>query len=268
MHTTTQSTSAQRPGPGGGGSALIVGIIAFAVVFLLIIGGTVGYLVLRSSGAEGRQGASSSQAVTTTPTTDPVTTPSESVEEDRCWWPEYERVSANSSGRLRGGGLEFIPPAEFTDRYSQSYASFVNDAQVATADIESSWVDVLVVGAVEWQPGIEYPGEKEASERILECIYANSANWGDTKNNSLHDQTTVPVTVAGKAGYKTTATLQFGEDPLEAIDATTITVVVVDTPDLDTPEGASVFISEIGVGMTDHEEGAVDAYDSLTIVAG
>ncbi len=65
-------------------------------------------------------------------------------------------------------------------------------------------------------------------------------------------------------GYKTTATLEFGVDDLELIDATTITVVVVDTP----PEGPSVFISEIGAGMTEHEEAAQEAYDSLTGVSG
>lgn len=261
MSSTSQRTPPQRPSGGGRGSALIAGMIAFAVVFLLIVGGTVGFLVLRDS-RSGTTGTETSQAVET-PTTETATPPTESVEEERCWTPEYERTSTNPSGRLRGGGLEFVPPSDFTSRSNGTYASFVNDAQTATAPLEGDWVEVLTVGAVQWQPGIDYPGDKEASERILECMYADGYLWGNTSERSLHDQTTVPVTIAGMPGYKTTATLEFGVDDLELIDATTITVVVVDTP-----EGPSVFISEIGAGMTEHEEAAQEAYDSLTGVSG
>src|SRR5699024_11287291 len=42
--STTQQPS---PGPGGRGTALLIGGIAFAIVFLLVVGTTVAYLVCR-----------------------------------------------------------------------------------------------------------------------------------------------------------------------------------------------------------------------------
>src|SRR5699024_11420150 len=51
VHTGPQFTPPQQPhGPGGGrGGALLVGGIAFAIVFLMIVGLTVAYLVVRTS---------------------------------------------------------------------------------------------------------------------------------------------------------------------------------------------------------------------------
>ena len=52
MHTGPQFPTTQQssPGPGGRGTALVIGGIAFAVVFLLVVGTTVAYLVFRPGG--------------------------------------------------------------------------------------------------------------------------------------------------------------------------------------------------------------------------
>lgn len=273
MHTGSHHTAPQRPtGPGGGrNSALLVGGISFALVFLLIVGATVGYLVLRTSGGGGGGGGGetasettvSSTPVTTGPSTapPPETTPIE--EEKLCWSASGERVSKNPSGRLRGGGLEMVPPAGFDSRSNRTFLAFTTDAQTASAPIEGSWVSSIIVGKIEWQPGVEYPGDKTASERLISCMFANASIWGDTSQRTLHDQVTEAVTIAGMPGYRTTATLKFGKHDLEKFDSTRLEVVVVSTP-----EGPSVFASDVAMGVTEHEDGATEAYKSLTGLSG
>lgn len=270
MHTGPQYTSPQQPGgPGGGRSgALLIGGITFAIVFLLIVGLTVAFLVVRTttSGGEETATATSSSAEESTPTEptgDPTdtgeATASPTAEKERCWNPERTRESSNPSGRLRGGGLQFIPPSGFDGRAPLNYGAFLTDGQVALATIEGDWTSNVGVAAVEWQPGYEYPGNKAASERILECMYSDSTMWGDTSQRSLEDQVTEPVTVAGMPGYRTSAVLTFGQHSFEKFESTKLVVVVVDTP-----QGPSAFIADIAVGVTEHEEGYEEAYASVT----
>lgn len=267
MHTGPQytPTQPQTPGPGGRGAALLIGGLAFAVVFLLIVGGTVGYLVLRPGGGRGGGGAVASSSTETTPPPDPATTdPSASptptdVEEERCWSPDgNDRTSSNPSGTLRGGGLQFIPPALYDSRGTPIGISFADDLQGAQALVEDSWYSTMAVGAVHWQPGIEYPGAEVASQKIMDCyLYANI--WGDAKGRSLDDVITEPVTISGMPGYRTTGVVNFSSLPLESTSATSLVVVVVDTP-----QGPSMFATETAIGVTAHEEAADEAYQSLT----
>lgn len=276
MHTGPHYTAPQRPsGPSGGrNGALLIGGISFALVFLLIVGATVGYLVLRSSGggAGGEGGGGSASASQTTISSEPVSTepsttpPPESSppeEEKLCWSASDERVSQNPSGRLRGGGLEMVPPAGFDSRSNRTFLAFTTDAQMASAPIEGTWVSSIMVGKIEWQPGVEYPGDKAASERLISCLFANASIWGDTSQRTLHDQVTEAVTVAGMPGYRTTATLKFGKHNFEKFESTRLEVVVVSTP-----EGPSVFASDVAIGVTEHEDGATEAYKSLTGLSG
>src|SRR5699024_5029776 len=95
--------------------------IAFAIVFLLVVGTTVAYLVFRPGGGgtpeAGTSPATESASVTDAGTdgTETSATPTE-VEAERCWTPEQERTSDNPSGKLRGGGLQDIPPAIYGQR--------------------------------------------------------------------------------------------------------------------------------------------------------
>lgn len=259
MHTGPQfpTSPQQAPGPGGRGSTLLIGGIAFAVVFLLVVGVTVGYLVFRPTGdpiadpptsASTESGASDGSA---------SATPTE-VEEERCWIPEAERESQNPSGKLRGGGLQYIPPSSFKERGAPYWIAYANDLQGAQALVEATWYSTSFVGKIEWQPGIEYPGAEAASQKIVDCFFYK-ANWGDTTGRTLDDKVTVPVTIAGMSGYRTTATVNFATDPLEKTDATALDIVV-----LDTPEGPSLFGTETAVGVTEHEKAAEEAYESLT----
>ncbi|ASK66422.1 hypothetical protein CFK39_12020 [Brachybacterium avium] len=268
MHTGPQfPTTQQQPGPGSRGTALLIGGISFAVVFLLVIAGTVGYLVLRPGSGDPQ--ASSPPVTGSTTATDPAgadgaESPSPSptdVEAERCWTPEPERTSTNPSGKLRGGGLQFIPPAIYQQRATPYGIAYTNDLQGAQALVESSWYSTTFVGAVEWQPGIEYPGAEVASQTIVNCFFYSSI-WGDTTGRTLDDEITEPVTIAGNPGYRTTATVNFASAPMEKTDATELVIVV-----LETAEGPSVFGTETALGVTEHEEAAAEAYESLTGVS-
>ena len=135
MHTGPQYTSPQQAGGNGGrGAALLIGVIAFAVVFLLIVGVTVGYLVLRPQGGGGPAVTSSSASGAVDPETTSASetespTPTDVVAE-RCWSPERsERTSTNPSGKLRGGGLQFIPPALYDLRSGAQITASHNPKQ-------------------------------------------------------------------------------------------------------------------------------------------
>lgn len=268
MHTGPQYT-APHPQPGGGGgrgTALLYGGLAFAVVFLLIVGVTVGYLVLRPGGSPAGTTASTSSSASTTPGGNETATETDStsatptdVEEERCWSPDrFSRTSSNPSGKLRGGGLQFIPPALYDLRSAPQGTSYSDDVQGAQAIVEEGWASTMYVGAVTWQPGIEYPGAEVASQTITHCFYAANI-WGETKGRSLDDVITEPVTIAGMPGYRTTGIVNFSHAPMESTSATELMVVV-----LETPQGPSVFATETAIGVEAHEEAADEAYASLT----
>lgn len=266
MHTGPQFPTTQQRASGRG-SALLIGGISFAVVFLLVVGVTVGYLVFRPGGdPSAATDPSSTESATASGTADgtespegesPSATPTE-AEPERCWTPENERTSDNPSGKLRGGGLQFIPPALYDQRSTPYGIAYATDLQGAMAKVEGSWYSSMLVGAVQWQPGIEYPGAEAASRTITECFFY-TANWGEAKGRTLDDQVTEPVTIAGMPGYRTTAVVNFASDPLEKTDATELVVVV-----LETEQGPSVFCTETAVGVTEHEEAADEAYKTLT----
>lgn len=277
MHTGEQFTSPQQPspGPGGGrGGALLIGGFAFAIVFLLIVGATVGYLVLRPhlfGGGDGGTTVVSSETAedpeataSTDPTSgEPTSEEPTAVVEERCWSPEYERTSKNPSGKLRGGGLEFIPPAVYGGRDSDGYVYFLSDAQTAYAKVEKSWISTMTVGKVTWQPGVEYPGNEVASQTIAKCFFTDG-NWGGkARERTWDDETTTPVTIAGMPGYETRAVVNFGSDDLEKTDGTEIVVVV-----LDTDQGPSAFVTDTALGVTAHQDAVETAYTSLTGLSG
>lgn len=271
MHTGPQfpTTSQQAPGRGGRTAPLLIGVLAFAVVFLLVVGGTIGYLVLRPGGggdvtpvAGGSSDASSSVTPSDpdpSPSTDPGTpTPTGEVEPERCWTPDSERTSKNPSGFVRGGGLQFIPP-DLHDRRGTPYGiAYTNDLQGTQAHLEGTWQSTIIIGAVQWQPGIEYPGNEVASQEITKCFFYTT-DWGEATGRTLDDLATVPVTIAGMSGYQTTATVNFASDPLELTDGAALCFIV-----LETASGPSIFATETALGVADHEQAAAEALATLT----
>src|SRR5690625_7691188 len=86
----------------------------------------------------------------------------------------------------------FRSPAGIDNRSTDTWVNFLNDTQTAHAPVEGTWVSTLIVGKVEWQPGVEYPGEEEAAERLVECLFSNDHIWGDTSERALQEELTEP----------------------------------------------------------------------------
>src|SRR5699024_2000482 len=237
--------------------------IAVAIVFLLVGGTTVEYLAIRPGG-RGAPEPGTPPATQSASATDAGTDGAETcatateVEAARRWTPEQERTSANPAAKLRGGGLQYSPPAIYDQRGRPRGIAYTNELQGAQAVVEDSWYSTTFVGKVEWQPGIEYPGAEVASQTIVDCMfYANI--WGDTQGRSLDDEITEPVTIAGIPGYRTTAVVNFASGPLERTDATELVVVV-----LETAQGPGVLGADAASGVSEHEEAVDEAYESLT----
>lgn len=251
-------TQPQRPG-GGPARALLYGAITFALVFLLIVGLVVAYLVVRSVTAGGDPTAGPTTSATTTSAA-PTTTSAAPVEEEWCWYPpDAARTSSNPSGKLRGGGLQFTPPSTFPDRRHSPNLPFAEDTAMAVAPVESTWVSTISVGAVHWQDGVEYPGDEAAANRLTDCFLADSSNWGDTTGRTEANRTDTAVEIDGMAGHQVTVDYQFAEGPTPSITGYSITVVVVSTP-----EGPSYFLSEVPVGHEEHTAAAAEALAGLT----
>jgi hypothetical protein len=236
---------------------LIFGVLSFVVVFVLIVGGTTAYLVYRTS-----QTPAEPTPTAATPT-DPSGTPSPTEDETWCWYPSKpQRVSTNPEGKLRGGQLEIETPPGFTDRYNDTQYAFTDDPQIALARAEPTWSSSFFVGAVQWQTGYEYPGAEAASTRIVDCMKSNSGMWGAATQRSEENREEQSVTIDGAQGYEITMDYMFsGKTGLETTEGSRIDVVVVDAPD-----GPSVYVSEVAIGMDEHTDQAVETRKTLAVV--
>lgn len=86
-----------------------------------------------------------------------------------------------------GGGLQFTPPASYDLLRTPVGLVFLDDARGDCAEVEEDWYSGMSVGAVQWQPGVEYPGAETASQRILSCCFSASI-WGGHQGRSLGDE--------------------------------------------------------------------------------
>jgi hypothetical protein len=238
---------------------LVIGGVVFVVVFTLIVGSTLAVLVvrdLRAGGPVAGAHAPASSPASSDPGSGGTTAAAS------CRQPgTITRSSHNPVGRLRGGGLEFAVPDGFDDVAPRSYLALADDPQAASAQVETDWVSTLTVASLAWQPASDYPGPAGAADHLLDCMLADTSLWdGVTTVRTVLDRSGKEVTVDGMAGHRVDLTLAFsGETTLARTSATRITVVVVDTP-----QGPSVFASDVAVGVPEHERAADAAYASLS----
>jgi len=256
--------TAPKPPSGGSGRtrALLYGGITFALVFLLIVGMAVAYLVVRTVTAGGDPTSGPTPSTTAATTTSASATPTGEVAEERCWAPEDQgRSSTNPSGMLRGGGLQFTPPASFPDRNYSTNLHFTEDSAmaVAPAAADSDWVSTVSVGKIHWQDGIEYPGDEAAAERMTDCFIGSSWLWSEASGRTETNRTGTAVEIDGMDGYQITVDYTFAKGPSESITGYAITLVVVSTP-----EGPSVFLSEVPVDNAEQKQAVADALASVT----
>lgn len=259
------ATPPRRPG-GGRGPAVLIGLASFAVVFVLIVGGTVTFLMLRPDPADG--GSTTAAAPTRDPgqqspaTAESEDSPAPSAQgEDptQCWSPTIPSFDSLPTGdTLSGGGLQVQLPEMYQSPGVPVGLPYLDDVQASQAPVGTGWFSTMVIGAVAWHPGEQYPGAEIASQRIVTCLFERD-QWGQTQGRTLDDVATTAVTIDGMDGYRTTAVVNFAEDPMERTDASEITVVV-----LETPQGPGAFVTETSLGVTEHEQAAAQAHESLT----
>lgn len=268
----TASAPSRRPRRG------VLAVLACAAMLLLVLGlvlgGGAAFLALRPERTTGDTDNpvtvdTSSPSVSDgspsdgpAPTPPPETTPTAlrpPEEGTWCWMPERSRVSRNPTGKLRGGGLDLIPPASFSNRQSHTVWAFTTDAQQITAEAEKNWVSSITVGRLVWEPGVQYPGSAAASTRLLDCMVAAPV-WRDATNRRAEDVVTEPVTIDGVRGHRTTAAIRF-DSPTVTSSESLVTVIV-----LETEGGPSMVATEIAGGHEDHAAAAEQAIASLTAV--
>lgn len=254
--------------PGSSSSrALLFGALAFAIVFLVIIAGTIGVLVFqhgRSNDAE--QSASTSAETTTSPsspgtTTATATTATPSAEAEYCWSAANVRDSENKNGKIRGGELEFTPPGFFSDRGENAPLAFTTDVASAYGTVEKGWISYAMVGKVHWQDGYDYPGAATAADRMLDCLRSNSGIWSGTSNRQVENRDLQGVTIDGMHGYRASADIMFDSDQLKKTNGSRLVIIVVDTKD-----GPSVFASEASIGVKAALTAQKEAEESLAVV--
>lgn len=243
--------------PGSVSKPLLIGVLAFAVVFLLIIAGTVGVLLFQHS-RSGKQDPTSSAPTTSasSATTSDAATPT--AEEEYCWNAASVRNSQNPSGKLQGGGLVFTPPSYFGERSNSQVLAFSTDTAVSYATVEPDWISYAMVGELAWQDGYEYPGAATAADRLLDCVRSNSSTWEGTSNRQIENRDLQGVTIDGHHGYRASGDITFDTDRLKKTTGSRLVIIVVDTPD-----GPSVFGSEAAIGIQDSLDAQKEAEESL-----
>lgn len=268
-------------GPGAprrGWGPLLVGAIAFAIVFLLILAGTIAYVMVRRSAAEARASESSRSAPATTgpsatdplsglPSADPSAsaTPGSAApsgQAEYCWYNvQRDRSSVNPEGRIRGGALEISVPEGYTAEGSGRIA-FADDDSFSSLTVEPGWIAVVGAGRIHWQDGYAYPGAQAASERLFDCMVNSSLTWGTSvSQRHLEDRATVPVTIDGVSGYRTSGRVVFDRTRLTTTTGTEVVLIV-----LDTAGGPSFFMADSAVGVEASAAGARAAEESLRVV--
>ncbi|MDO5645683.1 MAG: hypothetical protein Q4G21_08385 [Dermabacter sp.] len=251
-----------------------LGAIAFAIVFLLIVGVTSAVLVVRGLNSTDEPTALPTITETPSPTAAPTTseptpTPATTASVAASYCYTHIRSSPRPSasiaadGRLVGGGISVpIPEVYATDDTTVNhFLRFTDDDVYATALAEEKWVSTLAVGAVTWEKGVPYPGDQAAATRIFDCMLSNTAMWEpQAAGRRLDDKKVEAVTIDGMSGYKVTGSLFFTQTLLKETTHDLLTVVVLTTPD-----GRSAVFSSVVAGNNEAQvQGAAEALAGLT----
>lgn len=249
---------------------LLIGGIAFATVFVLIVVVAVVVIVVVRPGAG--PDTTTSTAPTGVDSTVPATDASASTEPGEatptetaefCWLNSARKVTTpNQEGELRAGGIKVTIPEGWKEQRPGGSLAFLDDADTMTAPVEETWVSLITISKVTWQTGYEYPGAQKAAQRILDCSLADTDQWEPaTSKRHMEEQVSGPVEVAGLSGYQITGTLVFDETRLTRTTGTFLTVIV-----LDTPQGPTLYYSDIAKGVPEHEAAGTATLASITAI--
>lgn len=263
-------------------SPFVLGLIAFVATFALIVtltlAGVGGRHMLGAFRNEPTPAATNqvrpapepgdpSPSIVDTGATQAAPSPSvnPNIKGDFCHRPKntQQRPSQGkaSLGTITGGGIavKVEEPFDATQPFYPTHLSFSTDAVGVIAPVAENWVSNFAVGQVMWQPGVKYPGNSKAAERIFDCLVSNSLLWEPkVSGRTLENKKVEPVTLDGMAGHKVTGRLTFTATSLEGITHSDITVAVVEGP-----KGPAVYASLIA-NKDGHASAAQKSFESIT----
>lgn len=173
-------------------------------------------------------------------------------------------TSPQTTGKVRGGGLQYTRPTDFDRSWGNGNLSYVEDVAGYGRHVEGNWYSVVSVARVAWpQDQGSYPGAEKAAVTIFQC-YATSAGlieqFGDQPE--VTDYRSEATTVDGTAGWIVQATYHFENSTLKTTDQSVVTSIVVDTPG-----GPSVLVSDVAADHPDHVQDLDDIIASLEVVS-
>lgn len=251
--------------------ALLVGAIAFAATFVLIVGGAIAFVLVRGGHTDPVHPTGRTTASTTMPSTDssastnPGASPTDPAQ--FCWFDPSGRVSTNPAGKLVGGGLQLTLPDGYSEGQTNGtgFIPALGDPGEAISEVEGNWVSALIIGKVAWQPGFSYPGAQKVSQRVIDCYTGTNGDSGPWKPSvtkfHLENATTQAVEVGGMKGYRTDVSVVFDQTKLTSTKGSDLTSIV-----LDGPHGPVMFFSEVPTGDATRAQAREQAIQTLVAV--
>lgn len=182
-----------------------------------------------------------------------------------CTVPEYASPPTPSApGQVRGGDLEYTSPEDWGNGWAVHSLPYLTDVGADSRQVEGNWFSVMNVGTVTF-PESEggFPGLEDAAVAIYQC-YATTAgvlsHFGD--NPQVTDYRSETMTVDGHPAWIVQATYHFeDEDILETSSASSVTAIVVETP-----EGHSAAVGDVAADRPEHVQDLEEIIASLDVV--
>lgn len=167
-----------------------------------------------------------------------------------------------TSGKVRGGGLEYTPPSGWNRPWAQGDIAYIDDIGGMAREVSDGWFSVVTVGRATF-PKDEggYPGDEEAAVAVFQC-YATSTGvieyFGDKP--TVTDYRSEATRIDGHDAWIVQATYTFEKKQLDATNSSVVTSIIVDTKN-----GPSVLVSDAAADVPEHKQGLEDILKSLRV---
>jgi hypothetical protein len=257
------------PGTGGGGSGKVAGLVALAVVLLIVLG--VGAVFVIRSVSDDDAGTASDDPTSQTdpsepteptdqpteePTDEPTAEPTEEPADpfadtavptqQQCEGGTPDQGATGAVGdQVTGGGLTMPRVPGFTGELDQAAAFTFADGVFAPSKVveqseTAGWVAVYALGGLTKSNGFTSPGQ--AAGVVLECMTRSRLFYEGFTGATLVDSRA--TTVGGADAWVMDAEIRIDISGLE-VEGDVAKVIVVDTGD---PERYGLFVSVVPIG--------------------
>lgn len=214
-------SSTARPQP------LLVGGIAFAIAAVLVL--TIGGLILGFSGRPDPSPTASPTSPSASPSSSAPPPTTGEVTALYCYLRNDSNPKVSQSGTLSSQDSTATVPSDWGGAFDGSLmrprGPFMGSISYrAGYGKHKQWPSFVQLGQTAWQPGIDYPGDEQAAERMVDCMIASSLPLDDyARGHSVTDRATEPVSLNGADGFRSTATIELTDS--DTGDPVTLTVV-------------------------------------------